>query len=193
MRTKRSLTCVVLVIWTFWSAGAAPLLPSTPDLTAEQLSLRGIDALRLEVIPPSKDLRDVGVNTEELVAAFAEEIRASDIQIVLRRDHADDPVPCPEEGRVGGATDGAARAEDHGSGDATDALDADKAVDAHIGCRSEHTGSGMQETHRQADPGMRREGTRDRGRGPGEDKCRCFPDQGENSINNVSRTLQSTI
>ena len=82
MRTKRALTSVAIVIWTLLSASAAPVWPGTPKLTVEQLSLRGIDALRLEVIPVSKDLREAGVSTEELEAAFAEEVRTSDIRIV---------------------------------------------------------------------------------------------------------------
>ena len=86
MRTNKTLACLAIILWSTWNAGAAPVLPQGPKLTVEQLSLRGLNTLRIEVMPVTKELRKAGISVERLTKIFSEQVAASDMHVVDRSD-----------------------------------------------------------------------------------------------------------
>lgn len=89
MRTRKTLACLAIILWCALSAGSAPILPERPKLTVEQLSLQGLDNVRLEVMPVTSSLRRAGVRAGLLKKIFREEITASGIGVV---DDPDAPL-----------------------------------------------------------------------------------------------------
>jgi len=89
MRTRKTLACLAIILWCAFSAGAVPVLPEGPKLTVEQLSLRGLDNLRLEVTPVTSSLRKAGVRDDLVMEIYREEITASGINVV---DDPDAPL-----------------------------------------------------------------------------------------------------